>query len=51
MVDEKEAGIKLKSVDWGAETSISHAAVLSSYFVENHIGNSFVVPTEMVRSL
>ena len=50
MVDEKEAGIKLKSVDWGA-TSIRHAAVLSSYFVENHIGNSFVVPTEMVRSL
>ena len=32
-------------------TSDRHAAVLPSYFVENHIGNRFVVPTEMVRSL
>ena len=28
-----------------------HAAVLSFDFVENHIGNSLVVTTEMVRSL
>jgi hypothetical protein len=28
-----------------------HAAALLSHFIENHIGDSFVVPTEMVSSL